>query len=622
LQQAAETIIDAPEPTVPLQQAAETIIDAPKPTVPLQQAAETIIEAPKPEEPDVPAAAETIIEAPTQQLDVAALGASDSLLAGPADSILAGPADSILAGPADSILAGPAEELKDTTLEGTAEATADVDSLFLKSTPGADKPTPDVTGPSPGPPKPIPQPAIEITLDPDPVPPQEQPQSPSVPAALSPTQPLSMTVSQTQSLQTRKPEPEPDPVSSQANSTPTDQPKVDLDTQKPWLQSKSAPNKKHGTPPPTDVDSGNKSDLDSQVLKPTQKPAKAQESTAFNATTKATTPGGGLKFLEQALAQSVPGKLPTGLKKKAVTAVRHLFTLTNVQRVAVLAKNDQGKVEALAVGGLSPDKESMEQIPARLLRAVLRSDKALLLPDCIRDPRYAKDPIVTGHEIRSVICAPFTDTASGTVGLLYVDNCAAPNAFSNKDLEHLTQFAHKMGTQADLSEFDSAPQRSTSPDSLNVEVEPVSPWLYVSLVLGALILVMPALYNAFFGDTTPKNVKPSVNSQPIENPAAVIQGFIRALDAKSYGGAYTYLSEGLQARISEEEFDKRLKSDLAKYDKAWRLSRVNIRAGSVDQESLKSFRVTVGHNGPWLWTLQKSAGKWYIHEFEGGLDVP
>jgi len=61
---------------------------------------------------------------------------------------------------------------------------------------------------------------------------------------------------------------------------------------------------------------------------------------------------------------------------------------------------------------------------------------------------------------------------------------------------------------------------------------------------------------------------------------------------------------------------------MEKYDKAWRLSRVNIRGGNIDQESLKSFRVTVGHSGPWNWTLQKSEGKWYLHEFDGGLSIP
>jgi GAF domain-containing protein len=631
---AAKTVTEAPKPKEPVQPAAaETLSAAPKSertSEPVQPAAaETITAVPKPEDTAKPTAAELVAEAPkleeaspdseaargTQRLvSSVAQEPDETLLMGPAqDTITEDPMEATFVGPAESdstdfLLAGPVEVEGSTLIGGTAGATDDVDSIFLRdSAPeSASGSTLEMKGPSPAPPKPIPQPAVEVQL----------PEETSV-ELQHPTRPPSLPDNKSQP--TPAPRTEPEPVTkSQRPTAAGSPPKVDLS----FLQSTSAPRKTQGQVPADSASAETVLDLDSKVLKPTQKPAKSQESQAFKTTSKPSTPGGSLKFLEQALAQAVPGKLPAGLKKRAVTAVRHLFTLDNVQRAAVFAKNEQGNIEALAVGGLSPDKESLAQISPRLLRAVMSSGKPLLLLDCVREPRYAKDPIVTENQIRSVVCAPFTDTESGTFGLLYIDNCTAANAFSYQDLDTLTQFAHKMGTQADLSEYDPTPARGAASDKLNVEVEPVSPWLYVSLVVGALILVMPALYNTFFGASTPPPVTQSVNSQPIENPAAVIQGFIRALDAKSYGGAYTYLSEGLRTKISEEEFNKKVKNNLADYDKAWRLSRVNIRAGNIDQESLKSFRVTVGQYGPWTWTLQKSEGKWYIHEFEGGLNVP
>ena len=363
--------------------------------------------------------------------------------------------------------------------------------------------------------------------------------------------------------------------------------------------------------------------LDAELLKSTRKPDKAEEAQTFQKTGQSkVAPGSSLKFLEQALAKSVPGKLPEGLKKRSVTAIRYVFTKGSVQRAAVIAENDQGKLEALAVGGFSPDLDSMAQIPERLLRATKTSGKPLLMVDCIRDPRFAKDPVVTKFEVRSVACIPFTDKETGSRGFLYLDNCTAPNAFSYQDLEELTNFAYKLATQTDLSEYEVSAPVSTGSDELTVEVQPFSPWWFVGAIVAAIILITPALYNTFTKDDAPKRAQTSTTSQPIENPAAVIQGFIRSLDAKSYEGAYSYLSQDLQSKISQEQFDKKLKKDMEKYDKAWRLSRVNIRGGNLDQESLKSFRVTVGHSGPWIWTLQKTDGKWYLHEFEGGLSIP
>ena len=379
------------------------------------------------------------------------------------------------------------------------------------------------------------------------------------------------------------------------------------------------------TPSPPTVIPGPRLTLDAELLKSDRKPEKAEQSQTFQKTTgqSKVTPGASLKFLEQALAKSVPGKLPEGLKKRAVTAIRYVFTKGSVQRAAVLAEDDQGKLEALAVGGFSPDLGSMEQIPDRLLRATKTSGKPLLMVDCIRDPRFAKDPVVTKFEVRSVVCIPFTDKETGSKGFLYLDNCTAPNAFSYQDLDELTSFAYKLATQTDLSEYEtSSPvSGSTGSDELTVEVQPPSPWWFVAAIVAAIVLITPALYSTFTKEDVPKRAQ-TTNSQPIENPAAVIQGFIRSLDAKSYEGAYSYLSVDLKSQISQEDFDKKLKRDMEKYDKAWRLSRVNIRGGNIDQESLKSFRVTVGHSGPWNWTLQKTEGKWYLHQFDGGLSIP
>lgn len=382
---------------------------------------------------------------------------------------------------------------------------------------------------------------------------------------------------------------------------------------KPDNQRPAFPKTKADLPPPARGIT-----LDAELLKSANKPEKASSEPSPSKPLSA--PGASLKLLEQALHKAVPGKLPEGLKKRSVLAIRHVFTLGNVQRAAVLLENEQATVEALAVGGFSSELDSMDQIPVRLLRATKTSGKPLLMVDCIRDPRFAKDPVVTKFQIHSVVCIPFTDKESGSRGYLYLDNCALPNAFSYSDLEGLTDFAHKLATQTDLSEYDTTPVHSPS-EELHVELQPVSPWWFVTAIVAAIILVTPALYSTFTKTDAPPPRTTSA-TQPVENPAAVIQGFIRSLDAQSYEGAYSYLSKDLQSKVSKEDFNAKIKADMARYDKAWRLSRVNIRGGNLDQEALKSFRVTVGHSGPWDWTLQKTDGKWYLHEFEGGLSIP
>jgi PAS domain S-box-containing protein len=68
-------------------------------------------------------------------------------------------------------------------------------------------------------------------------------------------------------------------------------------------------------------------------------------------------------------------------------------------------------------------------IPESVLYYVLRTRENIILDDAIAEPRFALDPYIAQHQVRSILCLPLLNQAKFT-GALYLENSLSTRAFA------------------------------------------------------------------------------------------------------------------------------------------------------------------------------------------------
>jgi predicted ATPase/serine phosphatase RsbU (regulator of sigma subunit) len=113
--------------------------------------------------------------------------------------------------------------------------------------------------------------------------------------------------------------------------------------------------------------------------------------------------------------------------------------------ILVLNHGGQLRVEALIT--VAPDQiklrvdepvEQSSELAASVVQYVARSKEALVLADAAAEPRFARDPYIARQRPKSLLCLAMLHQGR-LVGVLYLENNAATNAFSVERVE-LLQF--------------------------------------------------------------------------------------------------------------------------------------------------------------------------------------
>jgi predicted ATPase/serine phosphatase RsbU (regulator of sigma subunit) len=140
--------------------------------------------------------------------------------------------------------------------------------------------------------------------------------------------------------------------------------------------------------------------------------------------------------------QALAGELELGSLLERL--MRVIVENAGAQR-GLLVLNHNGRLEVEAAVtvekadvelGLREPIENSTRLAASVVQYVSRSKDALVLPDAAADPRFARDPYIALHRPRSLLCLAMQHQGR-LVGVLYLENNAATNAFSVERVELL-----------------------------------------------------------------------------------------------------------------------------------------------------------------------------------------
>ncbi len=345
--------------------------------------------------------------------------------------------------------------------------------------------------------------------------------------------------------------------------------------------------------------------LDNSFVKSDQKPRK-----------KSTAPrsiGGQLRDLEQALAHSEPGKLPSGIEKRSVAAISFLSRLDGTQRVMVVVEDDKGELQCTAAGGVEGE-DYLQQTSQRLLRTVLRSNESKLLLDATKDARFSNDPALKAQGVRSALCAPFTDKVSGARGVLYVDNLQRDNAFTYQDLRNVESFCQRLATDTYLEGFEQVTTGPKASEELQAEVQQMDPRIYIAVAVILVLVMVPSLFSLFGSKEEDKPKGPTIVTRETADSKTVVVSFLRALETRNFRSAYQYLTQDRRAKISFDKFNGQAVKFMSEKGNSWIIARLDVVESTMNSDSLKTYDLIPPDDRLLRWkvTTQKLEGVWYV----------
>ena len=345
--------------------------------------------------------------------------------------------------------------------------------------------------------------------------------------------------------------------------------------------------------------------LDNSFVKSDQKPRK-----------KSTAPrsiGGQLRDLEQALAHSEPGKLPSGIEKRSVAAISFLSRLDGTQRVMVVVEDDKGELQCTAAGGVEGE-DYLQQTSQRLLRTVLRSNESKLLLDATKDARFSNDPALKAQGVRSALCAPFTDKVSGARGVLYVDNLQRDNAFTYQDLRNVESFCQRLATDTYLEGFEQVTTGPKASEELQAEVQQMDPRIYIAVAVILVLVMVPSMFSLFGSKEEDKPKGPTIVTRETADSKTVVVSFLRALETRNFRSAYQYLTQDRRAKISFDKFNGQAVKFMSEKGNSWIIARLDVVESTMNSDSLKTYDLIPPDDRLLRWkvTTQKLEGVWYV----------
>jgi adenylate cyclase len=139
-----------------------------------------------------------------------------------------------------------------------------------------------------------------------------------------------------------------------------------------------------------------------------------------------------------AVAQKLSGEFDLDRLLDTIAAVS--FEVMRVDRVAILLREEGSGELVTQLSRTRLQGLELEHVSASIARKAIEEQVAVLTQNAASDPRFRGKSIQL-QNVRSAMCSPLMASADDAVGVLYVDNLTAENAFTDEDLQFLVAFS-------------------------------------------------------------------------------------------------------------------------------------------------------------------------------------
>lgn len=147
-----------------------------------------------------------------------------------------------------------------------------------------------------------------------------------------------------------------------------------------------------------------------------------------------------------------------------------IIQLTGAERGFLMLFDETGELEVKAARNV--ERETLQQeeflFSRSVIRTVAETGDPVVTINATEDPRFAAQPSVVAHNLRSIQCAPLR-ARGAIIGVVYVDNRIKSGIFSEEDLRMLSAFA----TQAAIA-IENARLFTMTDEALAARVEELS----------------------------------------------------------------------------------------------------------------------------------------------------
>jgi adenylate cyclase len=138
------------------------------------------------------------------------------------------------------------------------------------------------------------------------------------------------------------------------------------------------------------------------------------------------------------VSQALAGEFDPG--KLLNRVVDTTFDVMGVDRVALLLADPESGDLVARVSRSRVGDEEFQEVPRSIARKAMTERVALMTDNAAADTRFQGRSVVL-QSVRSAMCTPLMPQADSVLGVLYVDNLAATEAFSDDDLQFLIAYA-------------------------------------------------------------------------------------------------------------------------------------------------------------------------------------
>ena len=138
------------------------------------------------------------------------------------------------------------------------------------------------------------------------------------------------------------------------------------------------------------------------------------------------------------VAQKLSGELD--LDRLLETIVSVTFEVMLVDRVSILLRNEGTGELVPRLSRTRVGDAEFQHVPRSIVQKVMDERLAVLTQNASTDTRF-KGKSILQQSVRSAMCSPLMAEGDEVLGVLYVDNLAIANSFSDDDLQFLVAFS-------------------------------------------------------------------------------------------------------------------------------------------------------------------------------------
>jgi putative nucleotidyltransferase with HDIG domain len=138
-----------------------------------------------------------------------------------------------------------------------------------------------------------------------------------------------------------------------------------------------------------------------------------------------------------------------------------IIALTGAERGFLMLCNEDGQLEYRTARKMNREELDPDEsrVSTTIANRVSLSAKAILTTNAQEDPRFGRQDSVLIHNLRSILCVPLKVKGAVT-GVVYADNRARDNAFTQQDLGIVTAFANQAAVAIDNASLFAESQRA------------------------------------------------------------------------------------------------------------------------------------------------------------------